>query len=330
MWVDKSRLVLQKTSVNPDYSVALSSVGFATGVHCWVIRVDICQRLLIGVCHGAVGLDRRVNGGWGWHSHGTMSGPGQPDKEIGDYSNRDTLCFKLDMERGTLELYKNGEFKGCLTNVTGEVFAFVCMDYEGEQVSLTRRYNVIERETGMDSALDYGVVCSRTLHNVVAILNGLLEEYSQHNDMAERLKKLAAGALSSVLDQFSTFLEYLNAHAGTVGDPPLHTDSECEAGMCGVPRSSMPAHTYASTHAHVNAQAGGHTDASAGRGRHKYGGRQRSFLKVLDFVALGASTNARPNNVLNWIPSVLVFVARLESVMRGKHALQAYIYTYTH
>lgn len=46
-----------------------------------------------------------------------MSGPDQPDKEIGEYSNRDVLLFKLDMERGTLELHKNGELKGCLHKV---------------------------------------------------------------------------------------------------------------------------------------------------------------------------------------------------------------------
>ena len=52
MSVDASGMVIQKTCVSPDYSVALSSAGFSTGIHEWVLRVDICQRLVVGVCPG--------------------------------------------------------------------------------------------------------------------------------------------------------------------------------------------------------------------------------------------------------------------------------------
>ena len=149
MTVDQSGLAIRKTSVNPDYSVALASAGFSSGIHCWVLRIETCQRLVLGVCRGSVDLDRRANtssDAWAWHSHGTMSGPNQSDLEIGDYTSGDTLSLRLNMERGTLQFFKNGELKGCLSRITGNVFPFVCMDYEGEQVSLLRRYDVVELE----------------------------------------------------------------------------------------------------------------------------------------------------------------------------------------
>ena len=212
MTVDKNGLRLQKSSVNPDYSVALASAGFSTGVHCWVLRIETCQRLVLGVCRGSVDLDRRVNpsaDAWAWHSHGTMSGPEQGDLEIGDYSSRDTLSLRLDMDRGTLEFFKNGELKGCLSRITGEVFPFVCMDYEGEEVLLQRRYDVVELEAAAvgGEVRDFAEVCSRALSNLMNLLNALMDE----DGSAPGHQQLAAAALESILRHFSSFLEHLDA-----------------------------------------------------------------------------------------------------------------------
>ena len=312
---------LQKISVNPDYSVALSSVGFATGVHCWVIRVDVCQRLHVGVCAGTVGVDRRVNGAWGWHSHGTMSGPEQADKEIGEYSNRDELCLKLDMERGTLEFFKNGELKGCVGKVTGEVFPFVCMDYEGEQVTLLRQFDVIEREAGIGEHLDFAVVCSRMLLNFTSLLNALMEE-----DCTQKwLQYLATAVLVRILDQLSTFLAYIDEHhrefcADAQMDPlakapaqeqHAYADTESTAQMRRATECESRGDGAAGPHMQYSWEAGNGCameDGAHRSGNRRDGKRQRGLLAVLEM--LGSPGCAR--YVDNWLSSVLVFAARLE------------------
>jgi hypothetical protein len=310
---------VQKISANPDYSVALSSVGFATGVHCWVIRVDVCQRLHVGVCAGTVGVDRRVSGAWGWHSHGTMSGPEQADKEIGEYSNLDELCLKLDMERGTLEFFKNGELKGCVGKVTGEVFPFVCMDYEGEQVTLLRQFDVIEREAGIGAHLDFAVVCSRTLHNFTSLLNALMEEDCTH----KWLQYLATAVLVRILDQLATFLTYIDEHhrefcadaqIDSLAKAPTqeqhsHVDTESTAPMRRATECESRGDRAAGPHMQHSGEAG--NGCAIEDGAHRSGNRrdrkrQRGLLAVLE--VLGSPIIY----IDNWLSSVLVFAARLE------------------
>jgi hypothetical protein len=317
---------VQKISVNPDYSVALSSVGFATGVHCWVIRVDICQRLHVGVCAGTVDVDRRVNAAWGWHSHGTMSGPEQADKEIGDYSNRDELCLKLDMERGTLEFFKNGELKGCLGKVTGEVFPFVCMDYEGEQVTLLRQFDVIEREAGIGEHLDFAIVCSRTLHNFTSLLNALMEEDCTH----KWLQHLAAAVLVRILDQLALFLAYIDEHhcefcANTSIDPldktpaqaqRAHANTESELRTRPATLGEGGDGRAAGSCPQQNKNAGNGcamADGEHRRGDRRDARRRRGLLAVLELMVLGSPGCPR-TTVDNWLSSVLVFAARLEPI----------------
>lgn len=138
------------------------------------------------------------------------------------------------------------------------MFPFVCMDYEGEQVSLLRRYDLVEREASMDSArIDFAVVCSHMLKNLMSLLNALMDEDSS----PMWLQRVSAHALASILERFSAFLHTLGG---------AHTRQEGEYWL----------------------------------------------LRVLDYVELGAASSARPKHLLSWIPSVLVYAARLQPMTR--------------
>jgi hypothetical protein len=208
-------LTARKVLSSPDYSVVVGAQGFASGVHCWELHMDVCQRMVIGVCKNSIDLDRHVSGGaWCWASHGTASGPEQEDREVGEYTNNDLIRMELDSGRGTLALYKNGILKGTLHKVTGEVFPFVCMDNEGEQVTLGRRWSFTEKENGADTQY-MSLVCSRAVLNALTLLTGLAEK----QDSSAAIREMCTSVLDTIMEKLCDLFKILDQQ-GQKDDTP--------------------------------------------------------------------------------------------------------------
>ena len=129
-----------KSNNEHDYSVALGSVGFTTGRHEWEMRIlDDIDSVTVGVCSGDVRLDKCVEHdthgrAWFWNPHGESgcrTERGTTTQGCPGFARNCTIKFKLDMDAGTLECMKaDGRIVVTHEHITGEVFPYVCFDYE--------------------------------------------------------------------------------------------------------------------------------------------------------------------------------------------------------
>ncbi|KAK3269993.1 hypothetical protein CYMTET_21585 [Cymbomonas tetramitiformis] len=116
---------IKKISSSPDFSNARASLGFTAGVHAWEIKVNQCDdRLILGVAKNTWQLKRDIRDGrwledtqdtWIWqsnnrglkHSSRLVSDVDTTSDQWG-FTTGDTIGFRLDMDEGTLQLFRNG------------------------------------------------------------------------------------------------------------------------------------------------------------------------------------------------------------------------------
>ena len=179
---------VRKNSSRPDYSTIFMSCGaIGYGVYEWEVTMDTCERASIGVCsptQSIVDAIKRSHGGaWCWYSHGTMCGPqveiGESNVaqswEAGGYESGDVITMRLHMAEETLTFFKNGENKGTLNRVVGQVVPFVCFDNEGEQATITKASEECEWENGQDTK-HLSLTCSRALRCTMLLLLGMTDK----------------------------------------------------------------------------------------------------------------------------------------------------------
>eukprot|EP00854_Cymbomonas_tetramitiformis_P010454 gene10454-12364_t len=115
---------IKKISSSPDFSNARASLGFTAGVHAWEIKVNQCDdRLILGVAKNTWQLKRDIRDGrwledtqdtWIWqsnnrglkHSSRLVSDVDTTSDQWG-FTTGDTIGFRLDMDEGTLQLFRN-------------------------------------------------------------------------------------------------------------------------------------------------------------------------------------------------------------------------------
>jgi hypothetical protein len=179
---------VRKNSSRPDYSTIFMSCGaIRHGVYEWELTMDTCERANIGVCSPTQlivdAIKHSRGGAWCWYSHGTMCGPqvevGESNVaqswEAGGYESGDVITMRLHMAEETLTFFKNGEKKGTLNRVVGQVVPFVCFDNEGEQATITKASEECEWENGHDTK-HLSLTCSRALRCTMLLLLGMTDK----------------------------------------------------------------------------------------------------------------------------------------------------------
>jgi hypothetical protein len=286
-------LTARKMLSSPDYSVVVGAQGFASGVHCWELHMDICQRMVIGLCKSSIDLDRHVSGGaWCWASHGTASGPEQDDREIGEYTNNDLIRMELDSDKGTLALYKNGLLKGTLHKVTGEVFPFVCMDNEGEQVTLGRRWAFTQKENGADTQY-MSLVCSRAVLNTLTLLTGMAEKQDCH----AAIREMCTVVLDTIMEKLCSLFKILDQQGRQRGN-------SLSSSMSMSVLSLSDRETYQSS-------------------------MSMSVLSLFDRVSRTAADHVQ-RHALEWLPCILSCASRVNSLPHQRRLLPRMVETAQH
>ena len=132
--------VVKKTDSSPDYSMALGSLGFTTGVHVWEMQIDgDIDGVWIGVTQEDVRLNSRITSqsqinACIWRPDGScfrhVAGNTRGQVSGASYRCGDKLEITLNMNAATIAFKKGSNSTELnLEEVTGELFPFVCFDF---------------------------------------------------------------------------------------------------------------------------------------------------------------------------------------------------------
>ncbi len=174
----KDGLTTAKLRYGISSGCAIGSRGFSSGVHSWVLRARCrSHSYAVGVCTTDVIIQSfRIEGGiWSWQRSGRASGPNKHSKVFPDFSHGDSIRLVLDMNRGTLAFYRNGERAGALENVSETVYPCVLMHDKDDEVTVVSAWTALQEEASAHPMQDMARACTRMMRNTVSLVTSMMQ-----------------------------------------------------------------------------------------------------------------------------------------------------------
>jgi len=126
-------LIATDTSGSPETGVR-ATVGVSSGRWYWENKITSSTTATMGIATSAADLNNQV--GFDTFGHGYISGTGEyitnntPVAFGASFTTSDVIGFALDMDAGTLEVYKNGVSQGTMvTGLSGIVYPMVSASF---------------------------------------------------------------------------------------------------------------------------------------------------------------------------------------------------------
>ncbi len=184
--------------------IIVGSEALRSGVHTWVLHVENFRRMTVGVCTAQMALEWS----WGWESSGQATSPYSPPKSLGHFSPGDKLRLELDLNKGSLTFYRNGECAGTINKVAGTVYPYVYSHDAPFQVTVISSWAVMQQE---DSSHPGDLVrgCSRVMLNTAIVLSNMM---ASTEEPSAALQDMCAAVIDTLLEHFRCVCEALMAH----------------------------------------------------------------------------------------------------------------------
>eukprot|EP00798_Chlamydomonas_sp_ICE-L_P005097 gene5097-34897_t len=127
----------------------LRLVGFVSGVHLWLIKVNNLSEpdsIFIGVCRGCMPLDQDpqdLRDRTYYLSNGVVRvGGRRVSTNAANFTKGDVVGVVLDADQGEIVFFRNGVEQGRSRGIRGRLYPFVSCDSEGDNISLVGSYSL--------------------------------------------------------------------------------------------------------------------------------------------------------------------------------------------
>jgi len=129
---------LYATANDSNWAVVRSTIGTSSGKWYWEYTIKSDTHVMTGISQSSstIGSSHGFTANsWGWYFDGNKYNNGTPTAYANSYTNNDVIGVALDMDNGTITMYKNGSSQGTMyTGLSQNIYATIGVYGSGKYI----------------------------------------------------------------------------------------------------------------------------------------------------------------------------------------------------